>query len=187
MTPLDLQFYNLFVMVLAGVALGLCFDTYRVVRRILRPGWIATALGDLLFGLGCGLLLAAALVVGNWIQLRSYVFVGLLAGMALYYELAGDTYRRAVGSGLGLIHRMLLGLVRLAGRALSLLAVVLLLFLQPFFWLAGMLVRAAAWVARPLTALARPLLGAPGRFHRGLRRLVAWPAALWNSSRRHRQ
>ncbi|MGE5592032.1 MAG: spore cortex biosynthesis protein YabQ, partial [Bacillota bacterium] len=102
MTPLDLQFYNVFVMVLAGVALGLCFDTYRVVRRILRPGWLATALGDLIFGLACGLLLAAALVVGNWIQMRLYVLVGLVAGAALYHELAGDVYRHALGSGLGL-------------------------------------------------------------------------------------
>ncbi len=187
MTPLDLQFYNLFVMVLAGVALGLCFDTYRVIRRILRPGWMATALGDLIFGLACGLILAAALVVGNWIQLRLYVFVGVLAGLALYLELAGETYRRGLGAAFTLIRRLLLGTVRLVGQGLALTAVILLLFLQPFFWLAGTSVRVAAWLGRPLTVLVSPLARLAERAWGPLRRLAAWPAGLWRSLGRKRE
>lgn len=153
MTPLDLQFYNLAVMVLAGVALGLCVDTYRVLRGLWRPGWLGTALGDLLFGLVCGLLLAAALLLGNSGELRLYVFVGILAGYLFYQALGGASYRRSLGRSLRLLGWQVRALLRIVVRVTALVATVLVLLLEPFFWLANLTVRSTRVLGRPFLAL----------------------------------
>ncbi|MGE5552999.1 MAG: spore cortex biosynthesis protein YabQ [Betaproteobacteria bacterium] len=69
-----------------GLLLGLLFDFYRVVRGRLRPGRFATAVGDLLFSLTATGVTFALLIVGNWGELRLYVWVGFLLG-ALSYRL----------------------------------------------------------------------------------------------------
>lgn len=168
MTPLDLQFYNLAVMVLAGVALGLCLDTYRVLRGIWRPGWLGTAIGDLVFGLFCGLLLAVALIVGNSGELRLYVFLGILAGYGLYQELGGRAYRRSLWATLTLIIRSVRALVLAFSRLLAIVAAALVLLLQPFFWLADVAARLGGFLARPFAAAARPIWGGLARLGRGV-------------------
>ncbi len=156
MTPLDLQFYNLAVMVLAGVALGICLDTYRVLRGLWRPGWVGTALGDLLFGLVCGLLLAAALFLGNSGEVRLYVFLGIIAGYALYQELGGGPYRRRLTACLRLVGWTVRALARAIARGSALIAMFLVLLLEPFFWLANMAAKSAGLLGRPVLALGRP-------------------------------
>ncbi len=69
-----------------GLLLGFLFDLYRVVRGRLRPGPLATVLGDLLFSLLATGVTFALLVVGNWGELRLYVWVGFLLG-AFFYRL----------------------------------------------------------------------------------------------------
>ncbi|MCL5045652.1 MAG: spore cortex biosynthesis protein YabQ [Actinobacteria bacterium] len=92
MTPLDIQFYNFSVMVLAGALIGLIYDSYRVLRMLVRPGAALTAFGDLLLLIGVALTVGLALLVGNWGDLRLYVFIGIALGLGLYYELASDTF-----------------------------------------------------------------------------------------------
>lgn len=71
-----------------GALLGLLFDVYRVVRGRLRPGALATAAGDLLFWLVATVVTFALLIVGNWGELRLYVWVGFLSGAFAYRFLA---------------------------------------------------------------------------------------------------
>ena len=100
---MDLQFYAFFVMVLAGVALGLGYDTYRAFRAICRPnGWIGAA-ADLLFGLWAFFLFGSALLLGNWGDLRVYVAVGVGIGLAFYHYFGRRPYQRAARWVAGLL------------------------------------------------------------------------------------
>lgn len=179
MTSLDLQVYSFFVMALAGIALGLCFDTYRILRFFWRPDWLGTAAGDLLFGLVAGLLLATALLLASWGELRLYVFLGVLAGFGLYQELAGETYRRWLGATLRLTGRAVGAGLRTMARFLALVAAGLMLLLQPFFWLADATARLAAVAGLPMLRTLRPLK-AWGK------RALDRPAAVWRWFRRKR-
>ncbi len=99
-TPLDLQFYAFFVMVLAGIGLGLLYDIFRSVRQVFRLDGFLASLGDILLGLASAILLATALVLGNWGDLRLYVPVGVILGLAFYHNTAS---RPAMGMMIGSI------------------------------------------------------------------------------------
>ncbi|BBB91250.1 MAG TPA: spore cortex biosynthesis protein YabQ [Methylomusa anaerophila] len=71
----------------AGALLAFLFDTYRVMRRIFKPNWLITAVADLSYWLLATAVVFAALLLGNWGELRFYVFVSLLTGIATYYRL----------------------------------------------------------------------------------------------------
>jgi spore cortex biosynthesis protein YabQ len=112
---LDLQFYAFFVVVLCGVLLGLFFDLLRTVRIHYRPRWLAGAGADLLFWAAVTGALAAGLFYGNWGEIRFYVLVALLLGLALYLWLASSVVTaltrftiRVIEWLIGLVVRMLL-------------------------------------------------------------------------------
>ncbi|MCL5045559.1 MAG: spore cortex biosynthesis protein YabQ [Actinobacteria bacterium] len=101
--PVDLQFYAFFVMVLAGVALGLGYDTYRAFRTFCRPLGLIGAAADLIFGLWALFLLGLALLLGNWGDLRVYVVVGVGIGLAFYHYFGRRPYQRAARWVAGLL------------------------------------------------------------------------------------
>lgn len=84
MEPLGTQLYAFGIVLLAGVNLGLFFDLFRVIRGILRPGWLATPLLDLLFWALVTPVIILYLILANWGQLRGYVVVGLILGFSFY-------------------------------------------------------------------------------------------------------
>ena len=85
--PLVVQGVVFVLAALTGVALGLAFDGYRGIRRVLRP---PRTLGHLLDFVVVLLLLpvaAAGLLAANWGQVRAYPVAGLLLGGAAYLGL----------------------------------------------------------------------------------------------------
>jgi spore cortex biosynthesis protein YabQ len=79
------QFVSMGFMLACGLALGVIFDTYRVLTGQLRvPRWLISFL-DLLYWTGATLLVFKVLYFSNQGQLRLFVFVGLLGGMLLYF------------------------------------------------------------------------------------------------------
>jgi spore cortex biosynthesis protein YabQ len=81
------QVYRLLVMALAGIGAGLGFDLFRAWRGFAHPrGW-AVHLSDLAFLCFASVLLAVALVYGNWGDLRLYVGLGFALGAAIYFKL----------------------------------------------------------------------------------------------------
>lgn len=87
MYSLPIQLYMVAVMLLSGIALGLAYDIYRVWRGLWRPAGYRAILGDLGFWLLATGILGFGLVVGNWGELRLYVFLGWAAGLGLYHSL----------------------------------------------------------------------------------------------------
>jgi len=79
------QIYGFAATIAAGFTLGLFFDLYRLWRRVTRPKKVATALSDLLFWVIATPVTYAYLLMGNWAELRFYVFLGIFLGLFLYF------------------------------------------------------------------------------------------------------
>lgn len=76
---------RLFVwMMAAGAAVGAWYMLTALLRRILTAGFWLTLACDLLFGAGSALILCAALVAGNYGQVRPFEILGALLGAALF-------------------------------------------------------------------------------------------------------
>jgi len=82
------QVHTFMLIAASSVLLGLLFDTYRVLRGHFRPPWIVTSVADLLYWLVAVCIAFLALLFGNWGELRFYVFIAMLSGVAAYYRLA---------------------------------------------------------------------------------------------------
>ena len=85
MDTLGGQVYGFAATIAAGLSLGLFFDLYRLWRRATRPQKVVTAISDMLFWVIATPLTYFYLLVGNWAELRFYVFLGLLLGLLLYF------------------------------------------------------------------------------------------------------
>lgn len=84
MESLGSQFYAFGIVLLAGTSLGIFFDLFRVLRGLLRPGFLSTPLLDLLFWALITPMLVLYLLLANWGELRGYVFIGLVLGFLFY-------------------------------------------------------------------------------------------------------
>ncbi|MGI6566054.1 MAG: spore cortex biosynthesis protein YabQ [Firmicutes bacterium] len=80
------QVHGFAAAIAAGLTLGLFFDLYRLWRRAARPERAVTALSDLLFWLAATPVTYIYLLIGNWAELRFYVFLGLFLGLFLYFS-----------------------------------------------------------------------------------------------------
>ncbi|AIQ55584.1 spore cortex biosynthesis protein YabQ [Paenibacillus borealis] len=90
------QWITLFYMVLAGTAMGLAYDSYRVLSlKLSFPKWL-NALLDLLYWIAAALFVFRMLYAGNQGQLRFYVFLGLFLGVWIYFLIFSVTVRRFV-------------------------------------------------------------------------------------------
>lgn len=87
MEPLGAQLYAFGIVLLAGISLGVLFDLFRVLRGILRPGYLSTPLLDLLFWALLTPILLLYLLLANWGELRGYVFIALFLGFFFYHLL----------------------------------------------------------------------------------------------------
>lgn len=133
MESLSTQLYAFGIVMLAGISLGVLFDFFRVIRGLLRPGFFATPLLDLLFWVICTPVLILYLLLANWGELRGYVAIALVLGFAFYKLFLG-----------GIVLTLLLLVVRGVSNLLSLIITFVL-------WL----------IAFPVRLLARISLGSP--------------------------
>ncbi len=93
---LETQFVTLSLMLASGLALGVLFDTYRVLSGQLRlPRWLIAPL-DIVYWIAATILVFLVLYYGNQGQLRIFVFAGLLAGVLLYYRLLSSFIMKLV-------------------------------------------------------------------------------------------
>lgn len=108
MDSLSLQLYAFAITLLAGASFGLIFDSYRLLRSWLRPGAIATAVMDLFFWVIGAPVLTIYILIANWGELRFYVLIGIILGLAFYYLLFSR-----------LIIKLISGICNIIGRVIS--------------------------------------------------------------------
>lgn len=78
------QIYVFLWMVGAGLLVGALYSLCTGLRRLLCAGFWLTLLFDVLFGLGSGLILAAALIAGDYGRVRLYGVLGSCIGLLLF-------------------------------------------------------------------------------------------------------
>ncbi|WP_410512969.1 spore cortex biosynthesis protein YabQ [Paenibacillus sp. BR2-3] len=171
------QWVTLLYMLLAGGAMGLAYDSYRVLSLKLHfARWLNAAL-DLLYWIAAALFVFRMLYAGNQGQLRFYAFLGLFLGVWIYFLIFSVTIRRfvvmliqsvqyvcrllwrfivvVIGLPLLWLWRLFLGIIQLVGRML--LSVLKLLrwltkplWVMPVRWISSWLPRLKAkpWIVR---------------------------------------
>jgi spore cortex biosynthesis protein YabQ len=75
----------------AGMAMAFVFDIYRVFRWLLKLPKLLVHFIDLVIWLAMAVVIFCILILGNWGEVRFYVFLGLLWGLALYFKFCSKT------------------------------------------------------------------------------------------------
>lgn len=82
---LSVQFATMGLMLASGMGIGLLFDLYRVLAHELRiPRWLIP-LFDLAYWAIATVFVFRMLFIGNFGQVRIFVFLGLAAGYTVYF------------------------------------------------------------------------------------------------------
>ena len=78
------QAYLLLVFSLTGVAIGILFDFFRILRRTIKTSNIITYIEDILFWVLTGLLILYNIWYFNNGEIRIYMFLGIILGVLIY-------------------------------------------------------------------------------------------------------
>jgi len=93
---LQTQFLTLWMMFACGCMLGGILDAYRVITGLTRMKRWLIPLFDILYWLGAMVMVFRVLYVSNLGEVRLFVFLGLLAGLAIYYATISTYVMRLV-------------------------------------------------------------------------------------------
>ena len=78
------QAYLFLVFSLTGVAIGLLFDFFRILRRSIKTSNLVTYIQDILFWILTGIIVLYSIWYFNNGELRIFVFLGLIIGLLIY-------------------------------------------------------------------------------------------------------
>lgn len=109
---LSVQFLTLGLMVASGAGIGLLFDLYRVLAHELRfPKWLIPLL-DLAYWAIATVGVFRVLFIGNFGQVRLFVFLGLFGGYTLYFLVLSNPSVKMIRFLIRIVERMIHFLVR---------------------------------------------------------------------------
>jgi spore cortex biosynthesis protein YabQ len=80
-----MQLYSLLIFTISGIAIGVFFDIFRILRRSFKTSDIITYIEDILFWICSGSLFVYVLFKYNNGEIRNYVVIGLLLGIFFYF------------------------------------------------------------------------------------------------------
>jgi spore cortex biosynthesis protein YabQ len=72
------------IFVINGIAIGLLFDVFRILRRTFHTSDMVTYVEDILFWLLTGCILLYSIFTFNQGEIRLFLFIGILLGCILY-------------------------------------------------------------------------------------------------------
>lgn len=78
------QVFCLGIFTITGIAIGILFDTFRILRRSFKTADWVTYVQDILFWILTGCIILFSIFRFNNGEIRSYVFLGLAIGVILY-------------------------------------------------------------------------------------------------------
>lgn len=78
------QAYLFLVFSLTGVAIGILFDFFRILRRSIKTSNLATYIQDILFWILTGIIVLYSIWYFNNGELRIFVLLGLIIGILIY-------------------------------------------------------------------------------------------------------
>ncbi|MBW7477412.1 spore cortex biosynthesis protein YabQ [Paenibacillus oenotherae] len=151
---LSVQWWTMLTMLLSGIGMGVVFDGYRVVSDELRINrwWIPVL--DLLYWIAATLIVFHVLSASNEGEVRTYVFLGLLLGIACHYWLFSKLVEK-------LVHALIRGLRALIQLVITMFMLLVVRPLQLLFRLAKLIFAFLAaftmFLFRIVVQLVRPL------------------------------
>lgn len=78
------QVFCLAIFTITGIAIGILFDIFRILRRSFKTADLVTCIQDILFWILTGCIILFSIFQFNNGEIRSYVFFGLAIGIILY-------------------------------------------------------------------------------------------------------
>ena len=78
------ELYTFLMFILTGLAIGILFDIFRILRRSFKTKDFITYIEDILFWIFTGIILLYSIFTFNNGELRGFVFIGVLLGIILY-------------------------------------------------------------------------------------------------------
>ena len=94
--PVNTQLFYFLSTIIAGIAVGMLFDIYRIVLVYNNPNKILLAISDVLYWILCAFLTFLFFLYTNNGNLRYYTFIGILLGLFFYFKLASKKFIIAV-------------------------------------------------------------------------------------------
>lgn len=79
-----MQLYSLLIFTISGIAIGIFFDIFRILRKSFKTPDIITYIEDIIFWIFTGAFFLFVLFKFNNGEIRSYVVIGLLLGIMIY-------------------------------------------------------------------------------------------------------
>ena len=86
------QAYLFLVFSLTGVEIGIIFDFFRILRRTIKTGNIATYIQDILFWILTGILVLYNIWYFNNGEIRVYMFLGIIIGTLIYVSTLSNIF-----------------------------------------------------------------------------------------------
>lgn len=86
MSLLAEQLITFGMLVGAGMVMAFVFDIYRVFKWLLKLPKLLIHFIDLAIWLAMAVVVFNILILGNWGEVRFYVFLGLMCGLGLYFK-----------------------------------------------------------------------------------------------------
>lgn len=77
-----------------GAGLLFCYDWIRIVRKLIRYSPQIVSVSDLLYWIAAGISIFAVMYDQNDGIIRSYAMIGIVAGMAVYHKMVGESFVR---------------------------------------------------------------------------------------------
>ncbi|RXZ79286.1 spore cortex biosynthesis protein YabQ [Paenibacillaceae bacterium] len=150
---LEVQFWTLLTMLFTGFCMGAAFDVYRVVSSRLQIGRLWIPVLDLLYWLAATIVVFHVLSNSNEGEVRLYVFIGLLIGIAFYFWLFSSSVIAFVVWLLNMISKFIWFL----GRCFDVMVIKpVLLFYKLLRVLLGLLAAFAIFLGKVVLQLLRP-------------------------------
>lgn len=110
---LHVQFVTMGLMLASGAGIGLLFDLYRVLAHELRfPRWLIP-LFDLAYWAAATIFVFRMLLIGNFGEVRLFVFIGLFAGYTVYFLILSRSSMQAIRIVIRIIERLIQLVVRI--------------------------------------------------------------------------
>lgn len=78
------QLLNLFIFIVTGMAIGVLFDVFRIIRKSFKTPDFVTYIEDIIFWILAGFILLFTIFTFNNGEIRVYIFIGLLLGLIIY-------------------------------------------------------------------------------------------------------
>lgn len=79
-----MQLYSLLIFTISGVAIGIFFDIFRILRKTFKTPDIITYIEDTIFWICTGIFFLFLLFKFNNGVIRNYVIIGIIMGVVIY-------------------------------------------------------------------------------------------------------